>query len=159
MVALTVETTHDIRVRGRSPHLINTGDRIFSGALVGVTSGGLLRPWQDPSPSILSFMGIAVNIALDTAVSPATHSVLGDGDKEAEVNTEGPIVQGVAVGGAPVVGVLVYSADDNIASLTASPTPGGNPVGRIDRLHSTAAGTRFDVKLFTEEEARLNEGT
>lgn len=153
MAALTAETTLRTRTRGLQAYLINNTSRVYGGALLGRDATGNAVPWTDPSPSTLSFLGLAVNVAFDTA--DLSHSVLGDGSKEVEVNTGGLVLEGLTVAGSPAAGTLAYCATDNISDLSTTITAGGNPVGRIIR----ANGSNWDVRLLTEEEARLNEGT
>lgn len=127
---------------GVRSYVIVDAVELFGGALVGITAAGFLDNWNNIATT--KFQGILLEGATgDTSALPQV---------EGRVDTSGPTLTGVTLGGSPTqasVGALVYSADGNPASLTL--TPGlSDAVGKVVRYDSA---TSQDVELFTPAEA------
>lgn len=151
MAALAAAIKLRTRNRGRHFYLVTNAQRVYSGALVGVLSGAAV-PWTSAVDG-REFLGIAINVARDELTN--THSVLGNGTTvRVEVDTSGRVMERISVAGGASAGQLVYSADDD-ANNSLTVAVSGRPIGRVIKLSQAALGL-YDVRLFQEEEARLN---
>lgn len=133
---------------------VETGEEIFDGALVGIdaTTGRLIN-WSDATGEANFFLGIA-QVTDETGIAALEGEArVGDtaGVATVDVDGSGIILRGIDVPGAgPAnVGDLVFASDENTFTTTA--TPGGNPVGFIERV--TGIGVA-DIQLFRADTAR-----
>jgi len=137
---------------------------IYDGALVqlinGGTNDGRATNWEDALTGTSNefFLGIAQVTDQIGATVAGGESLTGDtaGSIEVSVDISGVRLKGVSVVGASAVNVgnLVYSADENTFSMTA--TPGANPIGWLIRF---VTGTTADVQLFSAEAYRAHRAT
>src|SRR5258705_2022633 len=143
---------------------VKNGVTIWDGALVGIlrTGGagltGRIDNWTDPAvvetATTMKFLGIA-RVHNTEGVS-GTDSVVGNsaGTVEVEIDVSGVVLQNnlITLASDVDVGVLVYSADGNPASLTkTAPGTSNNAIGYVSRFISTKLG---DVKIFAADNFR-----
>lgn len=132
----------DISARGFPYAYIGTADTYYKGSLVAhKPSTGHAILWTATAGE--PFLGLVETQS--TAAAALTPGTL------VEV-THGAWLKRVAVTGASAVtdvGVLVYAADDDSATMTLTPTILAGAVGRVRRWYSS---TTCDVQLFTPEQ-------
>jgi hypothetical protein len=143
---------------------VKNGVTIWDGSLVGIirTGGagitGRADNWTDPTvvetATTMKFLGVAR--VHNTEGSSGFDSVVGNsaGTVEVEVDISGALLENVPITLASDidVGVLVYSADGNPASLTkTAPGTSNNAIGYVQRFITTTLG---NVKLFSGDNFR-----
>jgi hypothetical protein len=150
-------------VRGRTrSFVVKNAQALYVNGFVGLDANGLLVPWTDAASQ--RFLGVFVEFDKAFAVGE-TH----DGDTSATppirgiVDVSGQYLVGVDVAGVTAranIGDLVYSADDNPATLSTTATTSVRAIGWLADFRSTSD---MDVQLFTPAEYasvnNINSGT
>lgn len=136
---------------GYNSYPIANGVTLTPGDLVSL-EGGYLNEWADGANDV--FVGIVIGDALGISPGGALTGNTGVTPvPEARVDQSGVTLMHLdSVGGTPTqanVGDLVYSADENVASITLTIGALNHPIGYMSKFRSA---TDVDVTLFTPAE-------
>lgn len=155
MTALTADlTTLKTSPRAKTrTFVVKNSTTVYYNSLVALDANGVLKP-HDAAAVTDRFLGVFRGF---------TPALYGGSEVTAGNTSASPVIRGVSLvegaylDGVDVTGVSdrtsigepVYCGDDNVASLTLTPTPFAKPVGRLVDYRSASDQ---DVLLFTPEE-------
>lgn len=140
-MAATTGSTYPVT---RSPQMVTAvyvpaAQTFYVGDLVGIDRGssGRVKAWTDTSGANLDFLGMSLD------------ALTGDNStRNLRVSESGDTILRCSVAGATSAsnGRLVYSASNNYADFTLTPTTNAKSIGRIVRA---GGATDCDVQLHT----------